>query len=560
MGLTSAMYTGLTGINVNQTRINTIGHNIANVNTTAYKNTRTLFQTQFSRLLSAGTPPSANSGGTNPMQIGLGASVATTQRDFTPGSVETTGIVSDLALDGRGFFVLRTGGGSVVYTRDGAFGVDSNNRLVNVDGHLVQGFGVDESFNLVPGVLQGLTIPLGSLTMARATSSVTMDGDLSADGTRATRGSEHATQALISGGGTAVTAATLLSDVRDATAPGTPLFAPGNAITVSGVEKGNRRLPSQTFVVGTTGQTMGDFARWLEDALGIQTGAGLPGTPGVTIESGALVIRGNAGEQNGLTVSGNHFSTDNPARSLPWQFTQNATANGSGTYTALTVYDSLGTPAIVNVTLALEATPDTGPIWRYYVESPDATGVARALGTGTVRFDTSGNFVDAPGNQFTLNRSGTGAATPLSFALDFGGVHGLSTRTSGVVAVDQDGYPPGTLIAYAIGADGTISGTFDNGLTRTLGQVAVAMFPNEEGLVAESDNLFTLGPNSGQAMIGTAGQMGSGQILSGALELSNVDLSREFIGLVTSSTGFQASSRVISVSSDLLNQLMMVVR
>ena len=560
MGLTTAMYTGLTGLNVNQTRINTIGHNIANVNTTAFKGSRTLFQTQLSHTVSMGTPPSTNSGGTNPLQIGLGATVGTTQRNTNAGSLETTGIASDLAFNGRGFFVLRDGDNRQVYTRDGAFSVDSENYLVSMDGHRLQGFGVDEGFNIVPGVLQDLSIPLGTLTVANATENVTMDGDLSAAGTIATQGSEHASQALVTGGGAAVTGTTLLTDVRDAAYPATPLFAAGNTITVSGVVKGDRQLPSQSFVVGTTGTTLDDFANWLEGAFGVNTEAGVPGTPGITIENGALVVRSNAGEQNGFEISAADFTTDNASVALPFQFTQNAAANGSGLYTSFTAYDSLGTPVAVNVTLALESTPNTGPVWRYYVESPDTSGVSRVLSSGTVNFDTQGNYLSANGNQFSLDRSATGSATPLVFNIDFSNVHGLSTQTSAVVASEQDGYPPGTLIHYGIGEDGTISGTFSNGLNHTLGQVAVATFSNDEGLVAETDNTFTLGPNSGAATINTAGQLGAGTLLSGALEGSNVDLSGEFIGLVTSSTAYQAASRVISVSSDLLNQLMLIAR
>ena len=141
-----------------------------------------------------------------------------------------------------------------------------------------------------------------------------------------------------------------------------------------------------------------------------------------------------------------------------------------------------------------------------------------------------------------------------------GVVPALATDHSGIIAADQDGYPPGTLVSYAVGEDGTITGTFSNGLSWTLGQVAVATFANDEGLVAETDNLYSVGPNSGPATIGAAGSLGAGKVLSGALELSNVDLSNEFIGLVASSTGFQASSRVVSVSSDLLNQLLLVIR
>lgn len=560
MGLTTAMYTGLTGLQANQARIETIGNNIANVNTTAFKGSRTLFQTQLAQTLSLGTPPSEASGGTNPMQIGRGTMVGTTQRDTAPGALETTGIASDLAIHGRGFFVVRTSDGGQLYTRDGSFALDSQSRLVTMDGHVLQGFGVDQGYHIVPGVLRDITIPLGTATIAKATEKVLMDGDLSAAGTIATQGSGHVTQTFVNSAGAPATGDTALSDLRSASNPGVPLFADGDTLTLSGATKGERTIPPQSFVVGTTGKTLTEFAAWLEQALAIQRGADLPGDPGVTVRDGALVIRGNAGEQNGLALSANSLTSSNPAVPLPLLFTQTAQANGSSVYTSFTAYDSLGTPVSVNVTFVLAQTPNTGPVWRYYVESPDASGSSRVLGTGTVSFDTQGNFREAAGNQLSLNRSDTGAATPLTFTLDFTGVRGLSTRASHIIAADQDGFPPGMLTAYTIGQDGTISGIFTNGLRRTLGQVAVAAFANDEGLVAREDNLYAVGPNSGAAVVTTPGQLGTGTVLAGTLELSNVDLPREFIGLVASSAGFQASSRVISVSSDLLNQLLLIMR
>jgi len=554
------MYTGLSGMNVNQTRINTIGHNIANVNTHAFKSSRTLFQTQFSQLLSMGNGPSETSGGVNPTQIGLGAVVGAIQRDFNPGSIETTGIASDLAVDGEGFFILRRPNGQQVYTRDGSFSLDSENRLVSMDGYAVRGFGVDDGFNIQPTVLTDLVLPLGTLTIAQATENVVMDGDLSATGTIATQGSTHVTQALVDGGGRPAAATTVLTDLRSADAPGVTLFANGNTITVAGVDKGDRELLTQTFVVGTDGSTLGDFANWLEGALGIQDVPDVPGNPGVVVQNGTLIINSNAGEQNAIDINATDITTDNANTAVPFTFTQTAEANGSGLLTSFTVYDSLGTPVIVSVTMAMEEKSATGVTWRFYLETPEADGSGRILGTGTVSFDTEGNFRAATGNQVTLSRAGSGAVSPLVFTLDFSGIHGLSTRVSNVIMAEQDGFPPGTLANYAVGPDGTINGTFTNGMTRTLGQVALAVLPNPEGMLAENDNLYVLGPNAGEPTVTSPGLFGAGQVLGGALELSNVDLAKEFIGLITSSTGFQASTRVISTSSDMLDQLLLIVR
>ncbi|QOJ14264.1 MAG: flagellar hook-basal body complex protein [Planctomycetia bacterium] len=560
MGLTSALYTGLTGINVNQQRIDTIGNNIANVNTTAFKHSRTLFQTQFANTLSSGTAPSTTSGGTNPIQYGLGALVGSTHRIHTAGSIETTGVPTDVAVQGDGFFVIRRPNGQQAFSRDGAFTVNSENRLVTKNGQYVQGFGVDTAGNVTPGTLTDLSIPLGTLSVARASRNVIMDGDLSAAALPATQSSVTGSQALVNAGGGQADANTALTDLRSASAPGVSLFAPGSTITVRGVNKGDRELPTRTFVVGTDGQSLGDFANWLQRSIGIQTTPGLPGSPGVTVENGSLVIRSNAGEPNGITIASSDILSDTAGAPLPFTFTQTAAAAGGGIFTSFSVYDSLGNAVPVNVTFTREAANAAGPVWRYYVEYPDGTNPLGAGSTGTVTFDTQGNFVSADGNQITINRAGSGADPALAFTMDFSSLHGLSTAGSDVIMAQQDGHPPGTLTTFGIGADGVITGIFTNGQTQRLGQLALANFANPTGLIADAENAFLMGPNSGNPQITAPGQFNAGTLLSGALELSNVDLSREFIGLITSSAGFQAASRVITVSKDMLDQLLLVIR
>ncbi|MEW6252692.1 MAG: flagellar hook-basal body complex protein [Planctomycetota bacterium] len=560
MGLTTAMYTGLSGLNANQTRVETIGHNIANVNTTAFKGSRTLFQTQFAQTMSMGTPPSATSGGTNPLQIGLGTLVGTTQRMNGPGAVETTGLPGDMAIEGGGYFVVDSPGGGRYFTRDGSFALNSQHELVSSDGFYLQGYGVDQNFAIIPGQLQNLVLPIGQLEISRPTQQVQMDGDLSAAETIATQGTQHSTQALLGAGGGPADGAALLTDLRAAGGPEAALFVVGDVLTLSGATRGGRELPPQTFTVGTTGSTLGELAAWLQSALGIQTGEGLPGSPGITIVNGQLVVRGNAGEPNALGLGSSNLMSSNASVGLPLQFTQDAEATGGGVFTSFSVYDSLGNPVHVNATFTLDSTPGSGPVWRYYLEAPDAPLSSRQLGSGTLSFDTRGNYVSATGNQVSLDRSGSGAISPLVFTLDFSALNGLSTQMSDVIMADQDGFPPGTLNGYSIGVDGTITGTFSNGMSRTLGQVVLATFANEAGLVAESDNLYSVGPNSGPAAVVTPGTQAAGLIRGGALETSNVDLAREFIGLITASTAFQANSRVISISSEMLDQLLLAMR
>jgi len=169
MGLTTAMFTGLTGLKANQFSIDTIGNNVANVNTTAFRSSRAMFETQMSLMLSGGTAPGGTSGGTNPSQVGLGTILSSVQRNFQAGSIEPTGVPTDMAIEGTGFFVVRTPETDQAYTRDGSFSLDSENFLVTADGFRVQGYGVDDDFNVISNILTDLEIPVGTLTSARAT-------------------------------------------------------------------------------------------------------------------------------------------------------------------------------------------------------------------------------------------------------------------------------------------------------------------------------------------------------------------------------------------------------
>src|SRR3954451_10177028 len=170
MALTSTLFTGLSGLNVNQTKLNVVGNNIANANTVAFKASRALFKSQFYVTDQSGSPPSDDFGGENPSQRGLGAVVAAIQKDFSPGSIEPTGKSTDLAIDGDGFFIVQ--GKDQHYTRDGSFVLNQNNELVSSSGLFVQGFAVDDNAQVIGGQLRNIQIPLSELTQAKATENV----------------------------------------------------------------------------------------------------------------------------------------------------------------------------------------------------------------------------------------------------------------------------------------------------------------------------------------------------------------------------------------------------
>ena len=561
MALTSALYTGLSGLNVNQTEMQVVGNNIANANTTAFKSSRALFEPQFYVTDASGSPPDGDTGGTNPSQSGLGASVATIQKDFTQGSITTTGKDSDLAIDGDGFFVTK--GAIQQYTRDGAFNLNSQHELVDASGNFVQGYAADSEGNVIPGQLTNLSVPIGQSSSAKATANVDLEGNLASDGAVAAGGSQINSQDLTSAAGTP-TAATLLTDLTNA-GTGTAAFTNGQTLTLKAKRDGSS-LAAQSLTVGPA-TTVGDLQTFFNGSLGIDTagtGAGATLVAGTAPNSAQLQITGNSGTANALTVS--TASLADATGATPLTLTTSATnvPTGESVHTSMTVYDSLGSPVTVDVTASLVSKTDTGTTWKFEANSADNLDPNAPnntlVGTGTISFDANGQLTSSSNTDLAIHRSGTGADAVMPVKLDFTGMSSLAANGSATGSqmdvTSQDGYQQGSLNSYSIGTDGKITGSFTNGQTRTMGQVAVAMFNNPEGLNDMGGNNFTAGANSGVPVLTTATDLGAGAIRSGALEQSNVDLSKEFINLITASTGFSAASKVITTSDQMLTELL----
>ncbi len=175
----SAIYTGVTGLQVHQRKIDVIAANIANVNTTGYRGSRALFQDLFSQTLQGPSAPIGNFGGRNGSQVGLGARLGVIDINFTQGTLLNTGVASDLAIQGNGFFVL-SGGSGDYYTRDGSFTINANGELVDAaTGLFVQGFQADANGVIDPNTaLTNISIPVGTTSIVRATTDVSLVGNL----------------------------------------------------------------------------------------------------------------------------------------------------------------------------------------------------------------------------------------------------------------------------------------------------------------------------------------------------------------------------------------------
>ncbi len=589
MASTTALFTGLSGLISNSRRLDVIGNNIANVNTTAFKSNRMTFTPTFSRNFSLGTAPSENTGGSNPGQVGLGVTVAGTQRNFNNGAIGVTGVATDLAIEGDGFFIVNQAG-SRLFTRSGSFIRNPENDLITQSGAKVMGFAVDDQFNVIDGDLVELNIPVGTMTLAEQTRNVIFNGNLNASGEVATSGSVHTSRAFYTdaAGTTPVTAATDLTAtdiyVSDGAGGFTLAFeaatmaAGDSSITIAGVEKGGKDLGAATFAISATavegtdgfGTTFGDYVAFLDEYLGTDsTSIGSVSDLGgsITIDAnGAIVVTGNEGEVQALDIETGDITVNVPGAGLgnPLVMTQIADANGESVRTSFVVYDSLGTPLTIDLSFVLQGTTASGgTTWEFVAESSDNDATDRLLALGEVTFDSNGRFVNASNQSFSIQRA-NGAVNPLTVNMDFdSGTDAVSSFTdsaSNLAAVFQDGSPIGTLGSFSIGEDGTISGSFTNGLTRTIGQVALAKFSNPEGLVDAGDNLFGSGPNSGTPLIAKPRDFGTGRVVGGALELSNVDLSQEFINMILASTGYSAASRVITTTDELITQLLALGR
>ncbi len=596
MASTTALFTGLSGLAVNSRRLDVIGNNIANVNTVAFKSNRMILAPSFSRNFSLGSAPSAQTGGTNPGQIGLGAVTAGTQRNFNDGAISATGVSTDVAIEGDGFFIVDFSG-EQLYTRAGAFQLNSNNDLVTVSGAKVQGFGVDPQFNLITGSLVDLNIPLGTLTLAEATRNVDFNGNLNSSGIVSTTGSVQNTRAFYTN--FMLMPADEMTGGFDLTVPGNDLYISDGAgdfdfaieagsdaiVTINGVEKGGKDLGSATFAFTTdpaviatvddSGVNMDDFLDFLDTYLGLDRPVPPPSGAeqwlGARTEiiAGEIVITGNEGTVQDLNIETADIVVTYAAAvgspiSQPFVMTKTTPADGESVRTSMVVFDTLGTPLTVDLSFVLQSTtPSQGSTWLWAAESSDTDSLDRFLGKGVVTFDANGRFVESSNLAYSITRA-NGAVDPLTISMNFDNgtdaISALTATQSNLAAVFQDGSGIGTLSQFSIGDDGVISGAFSNGLTRNIGQIALAKFSNNGGLVDAGNNLFQVGPNSGTALITSPLEFGTGRLIGAALELSNVDLSQEFINMILTSTGYTASARVITVTDELIDQLLLLVR
>ena len=240
--------------------------------------------------------------------------------------------------------------------------------------------------------------------------------------------------------------------------------------------------------------------------------------------------------------------------------------------TTVTVYDSLGNQRPVTLCYRKAAENASGNQWEWYavLSAEDAaSGVQEIAAQGTLQFDTSGALASQTPGSSSFSFAG-GAEPNQAITFDFGtdtssGGNGLDGVTqfagdSGVYSLDQDGYASGSLQGISIDENGILTGSFDNGRTRTLGQIVLANFASPSNLQSVGHNLYAESPGSGPVIVGTAGNQGMGRIRPNMLELSNVDLATEFVKMITAQRGFQANSKIVTTTDEVLAELVNLKR
>lgn len=563
-----SLYSGVAGLKTHQTRMDVIGNNIANVNTTAYKSSSMTFSELMSQTTqkASGANATTGVGGTNAKQIGLGVKAGAINTAITTqGSAQSTGNPFDIMITGDNFFVVSNGSENF-FTRDGSFYVDgAGNLAMTSTGYNVMGWGVDKTTG---------NIKQDTVTALRIMSTANM-----------TYPPEATTQANISG--------ILDENDKDVTS------ANGKTVNLNFFDARGYSYTAKFTFKQSSGTASNEYSMELTKLLD-STGAEIDiskvkfGDNSTQTLQTPVTFAGDTYEWNGkqlktkadnkvvadlsaaFNADGTLIDTSNDeAAAKAQQETLDAIAAAYGyegsTDEFLKLYqkDANGTEVTVETMLGNMAKTTTAQGDLVLTTDKDKpmtmdgrffegvkvifdtdTGKLKQVGSNVTDFKTNVDFTPLGGNFSNIT-------IDLSECTNY---DNKGTSTIGATSGDLDGLGTGRrlgdMIGVSIQKDGMIYASYDNGMTKLLGQIATAAFANASGLEKQGDNLYSATLNSGEFDgIGVDITAGGGYMSTGQLEMSNVDLSSEFTEMITTQRGFQANSRIITVSDTLLEEL-----
>ncbi|ASV54974.1 MULTISPECIES: flagellar hook protein FlgE [Lelliottia] len=350
--------------------------------------------------------------------------------------------------------------------------------------------------------------------------------------------------------GLGVKVAGITQDFTDGTTTNT-----GRGLDVAISQNGFFRMVDENGSVfySRNGQFKLDENRNLVNMQGLQlTGYPVAGTP-PSVQTGAnpqaISIPNTLMAAKSTTTASQQInlnSTDTVPTVTPFDPTNSDSYNKKGT---VTVFDSQGNAHNMNLFYVKDTAANS---WKVYSQDGSVAGSTPALAT-TLTFNASG--VLTGGGQVNITTATMPGATPATFAMSFTNSMQQNTGANNIVATNQNGYKPGDLVSYQINDDGTVVGNYSNEQTQVLGQIVLANFANNEGLKSEGDNVWSSTQSSGVALLGTAGSGNFGTLTNGALEASNVDLSKELVNMIVAQRNYQSNAQTIKTQDQILNTL-----
>lgn len=545
-----SMYSAVSGLKTHQTRMDVIGNNIANVNTVAFKSSSVTFSDILYQTTSnaSGANATTGTGGVNAKQIGLGTTAAATKVSITSaGASETTGNPFDIRLTDKNstnFFIVNNGSENV-FTRSGSFYVDgSGNLCMSSTGYTVMGWQVDET----TGEIRKDTVSALRIMQEK----------------NLTSAPEATTQATIGG----------VLDENDADVKSDA----GKVMNLNFYDNLGYQYTAK-FAIKATG-TDGEYTVELTSILDSNN---KNITEGFT-QAQMKEIFGNTDTETTIasyssTLPGCGYTFNPKTGKLTYDNANNAEVviNTDGTIgnTGKTIKDVFGVSdgnfkniKAGNDDYKFEMVQNADGSFSYQIKKKSATNLLK-FNTEDGKFNSIGGGTDKSVelnlNTTSLNANGNFANINVDFSqcLNYN-KSGKSTIGADAGAVDGTtgkGRKLGAMTGISIDTSGRIYGTYDNGNTELLGQIAVAQFSNASGLEKVGESCYRTTLNSGEFDgIGVEISADGSSMTTGELEMSNVDLSSEFTSMITTQRGFQANSRVITTSDTLLEELVNLKR
>lgn len=550
-----SMYSAVSGLKTHQTRMDVIGNNIANVNTVAFKSSSVTFSDILYQTTSnaSGANATTGTGGVNAKQIGLGTTAAATKVSITSaGASETTGNPFDIRLTDKNstnFFIVNNGSENV-FTRSGSFYVDgSGNLCMSSTGYTVMGWQVDETTGEIrKDTVSALRIMQEkNLTSApEATTQATIagvldenDADVKSDAGKVMNlnfydnlGYQYTAKFAIKATGTDGEYTVELTSILDSNNKNiTEGFTQAQMKDIFGDTYTKTTIASYSTTLPNCGYTYDPATGELRTAdaaatvVQIDKDGTLKDNSGKTIKDVFGVSEGNL----------KNIQDSAAATNTDYEFTDVTNADGTHSYQIIKT----------SATSSLKFNTEDGK----FKSIGNGTEKSVELNLNNAKLNKNGNFANITVDfSQCLNYNNSGKST---IGADAGAVDGTTGK----------GRKLGAMTGISIDTSGRIYGTYDNGNTELLGQIAVAQFSNASGLEKVGESCYRTTLNSGEFDgIGVEISADGSSMTTGELEMSNVDLSTEFTSMITTQRGFQANSRVITTSDTLLEELVNLKR